>query len=75
MYTYALDSGSVFKGTMVFASYAVGTAAALAGVIYAIYRAAAFVRTLSREWVEPLVMRVAGAMTIGFAAYSLYTSL
>jgi nickel/cobalt exporter len=75
MYSYALDSGSVYKGTMVFASYALGTAIALAGVIYAIYKTASFVRTLSQEWVEPLVMRTAGVMTIGFAGYALYTSL
>ena len=75
MYTYALDSGSVYKGTMVFAAYAVGTAMALSGVIYAIYKAAGFVRTLSQEWVEPLVMRTAGVMTIGFGVYALYSSL
>ena len=74
MYKYALDSGSVFKGTAVFASYAVGTAIALATVIYAIYRATSFVRTLEQDWVEPLVMRTAGLMTIGFAIYS-YTNL
>ncbi|WP_415719397.1 sulfite exporter TauE/SafE family protein [Maridesulfovibrio sp.] len=70
MYKYALDSGSVFKGTAVFGSYALGTGTALAAVIYAIYRAAAFVRTLEQHWVEPLVMRTAGMMTIGFAIYS-----
>ncbi|WP_432734587.1 sulfite exporter TauE/SafE family protein [Maridesulfovibrio sp. FT414] len=70
MYKYALDSGSVFKGTAVFASYALGTAIALAAVIFAIYRAAAFVRTLEQGWVEPLVMRTAGALTIAFAVYS-----
>ena len=74
MYSYALDAGSVFKGTMVFGIYAVGTAIALSGVIWAIYRAAGFVRTLSQEWVEPLVMRTAGVMTIAFGAYALYTS-
>lgn len=75
MYTYALDSGSVLKGTLVFASYALGTAIALAAVIYAIFKATSFVRTLGQHWIEPAVMRVAGLMTIGFAAYSLYTSL
>ncbi|TIH18161.1 sulfite exporter TauE/SafE family protein [Marinifilum sp. JC120] len=74
MYKYALDSGSVFKGTAVFASYAFGTGVALAAVIYAIYKAASFVRTLEQDWVEPLVMRTAGVMTIGFAVYS-YTNL
>ncbi|BCS88765.1 sulfite exporter TauE/SafE family protein [Pseudodesulfovibrio sediminis] len=75
MYTYALDSGSVFKGTMVFASYALGTAIALAGVIYAIYKATSFVRALKQEWIEPMVMRTAGALTIAFGAYSLYLSV
>ncbi|WP_319541262.1 sulfite exporter TauE/SafE family protein [uncultured Pseudodesulfovibrio sp.] len=74
MYTYALDSGSLFKGTMVFGAYAVGTAIALGAVIYAIYKAAGFVRTLEQDWVEPMVMRTAGVMTIAFGAYSLYTS-
>ncbi|WP_321401464.1 sulfite exporter TauE/SafE family protein [Maridesulfovibrio sp.] len=74
MYKYALDSGSVLKGSAVFASYALGTGAALAAVIYAIYRAASFVRTLEQDWVEPLVMRTAGVMTIAFAVYS-YTNI
>nr|WP_287411838.1 sulfite exporter TauE/SafE family protein [Pseudodesulfovibrio sp.] len=74
MYTYALDSGSLLKGTMVFGAYAIGTAAALGTVIYAIYKAAGFVRTLEQDWVEPMVMRTAGVMTIAFGAYSLYTS-
>lgn len=75
MYTYALNSGSVLRGTLVFAVYALSTGVTLAGVIYAIYKAAGLVRTLSQEWVEPLVMRAAGVMTIGFGAYALYTSL
>ncbi len=74
MYKYALDSGNVFKGTAVFASYAIGTGIALAAVIYAIYKAAAFVRTLEQGWVEPLVMRTAGVMTIAFGIYS-YTTI
>lgn len=74
MYKYALDSGSVLKGTAVFASYALGTGIALAAVIYAIYKAASFVRALEQDWVEPLVMRTAGVMTICFAIYS-YTTI
>ncbi|SDK56047.1 nickel/cobalt exporter [Maridesulfovibrio ferrireducens] len=74
MYSYALDSGSVLKGTAVFASYALGTAIALSVVIYAIYKAAGFVRTLEQGWVEPLVMRTAGVMTIAFGIYS-YTTM
>ncbi|SMF35473.1 sulfite exporter TauE/SafE family protein [Desulfovibrio gilichinskyi] len=74
MYSYALDSGSVFKGTAVFASYAIGTGIALSAVIYAIYKAAGFIRTLEQGWVEPLVMRTAGVMTIAFGIYS-YTTM
>lgn len=65
---------SLLKGTMVFGAYAIGTAIALGTVIYAIYKAAGFVRTLEQDWVEPMVMRTAGVMTIAFGAYSLYTS-
>lgn len=75
MYSYALDSGSVFKGTMVFASYAIGTAIALSGVIYAIYMATSFVRTLEQDWIEPMVMRTAGVLTIIFGSYTLYTAV
>ncbi len=74
MYSYALDSGSVFKGTAVFASYAIGTGIALSSVIYAIYTAAGFVRTLEQGWVEPFVMKTAGVMTIAFGIYS-YSNL
>ncbi|WP_207264027.1 sulfite exporter TauE/SafE family protein [Desulfovibrio sp. Huiquan2017] len=75
MYTYALDSGSVFKGTAVFGVYAVSTGLTLAAVIFAIYKAAGLMRTLTSDWIEPVVMRAAGVMTIAFGAYSLYTSV
>ncbi|EGB15702.1 hypothetical protein DND132_2499 [Pseudodesulfovibrio mercurii] len=75
MYTYALDSGSVFKGTAVFGVYAVATGLTLGAIIFAIYKAAGLMRTLTGAWIEPLVMRAAGVMTIAFGAYSLYTSI
>ncbi|WP_029893718.1 sulfite exporter TauE/SafE family protein [Desulfohalovibrio reitneri] len=74
MYTYAIDSGSILKGTSVFALYALGTAIALAAVIYAIFKAAGFLRTLEQDWVEPVMMRAAGVLTIAFGAYSLYSA-
>lgn len=70
MYSYALDSGDAFKSTAVFASYALGTAIALAGVIYAIYKVANAMRALNRPWLEPLIMRVAGVLTAAFGVYS-----
>jgi nickel/cobalt exporter len=75
MYTYALDSGSVLKGTAVFGVYAVTTGITLGAIIFAIYKAAGLMRTLTQGWIEPLVMRAAGVMTIAFGAYSLYTSI
>ncbi|WP_338668616.1 sulfite exporter TauE/SafE family protein [Pseudodesulfovibrio methanolicus] len=75
MYTYALDSGSVLKGTAVFGVYAVTTGITLGAIIFAIYKAAGLMRTLTQSWIEPLVMRAAGVMTIAFGAYSLYTSI
>ena len=73
MYSYALKSGSAFKATSVFASYAVGTAAALAVVIFAIYKVANLMRRLEQPWIEPLIMRVAGVVTVFFGIYSLLT--
>ncbi|UZP67130.1 sulfite exporter TauE/SafE family protein [Desulfovibrio mangrovi] len=70
MYSYALDSGDAFKSTAVFASYALGTAIALAAVIYAIYKVANAMRALERPWLEPLIMRVAGLLTAAFGVYS-----
>ena len=74
MYSYALKSGNAAKATAVFASYAVGTAAALAVVIFAIYKVANLVRRLEQPWIEPLIMRVAGVVTVFFGIYSLLTA-
>lgn len=70
MYTYGLDSGSVLKSTLVFLSYAIGTGIVLSGVIYAIFKATNALQALNKPWIEPLVMRTAGALTIVFAVYS-----
>ncbi len=72
MYTYALESGSAVKAVSVFASYAVGTAVALAGVIFAIYKVTGLIRKLQKPWIEPAIMRTAGALTITFGIYTLY---
>lgn len=72
MYSYALDSGSAFKSVSVFASYALGTAIALAGVIYAIYKVTGLIRKLQKSWIEPAIMRTVGVLTIFFGGYTLY---
>jgi len=72
MYSYALESGSATQAVSVFASYAVGTAIALAGVIFAIYKVTGLVRKLQKPWIEPAIMRTAGALTICFGIYTLY---
>ena len=70
MYTYGLDSGSILKSTLVFLTYAVGTGITLSAVIYAIYKATNALNALNKPWIEPLVMRTAGILTILFAVYS-----
>lgn len=72
MYSYALESGSAVQAVSVFASYALGTAVALAGVIFAIYKVTGLVRKLQKPWIEPAIMRTAGVLTIGFGVYTLY---
>lgn len=72
MYKYALESGSTFESVAVFASYAFGTAVALAGVIFAIYKVTGMIRKLQKSWIEPAIMRTVGVMTIGFGVYTLY---
>lgn len=75
MYKYALDSASAWKATFIFGVYAIGTAVAVAGVIYAIYRVARILEKLSQDWVETALMRSAGVVTIIFAGYSLYAHM
>ena len=75
MYHYAIDAASVPRAMGVFGAYAVGTALALGGVIFLIYRVATMVRRLQQPWVEPLVMRTVGVMTVAFGAWSLYVDV
>ncbi|EPR42266.1 hypothetical protein dsx2_0193 [Desulfovibrio sp. X2] len=70
MYSYALKSGDPLRATLVFAAYALGTALALAGVIWALHSMARFARNLDRPWIEPLIMRVVGLVTVAFGIYS-----
>lgn len=72
MYSYALKSGNAARAVSVFASYAVGTALALASVIFLLFRLAGWVRNLEKPWVEPAIMRTVGVMTIAFGVYSMY---
>lgn len=72
MYSYALESGNAVQSVSVFASYALGTAIALAGVIFAIYKVTGLIRKLQKPWIEPTIMRTVGTMTILFGFYTLY---
>ncbi len=72
MYSYALESGSAMQAVSVFASYALGTAIALAGVIFAIYKVTDLIRKLQKPWIEPAIMRTVGVLTITFGFYTLY---
>lgn len=75
MYSYAIESGSWIKSTIVFGAYALTTAIAVGGVIYALRRTANLIKRLEKPWLEDAIMRTAGMLTIGFGAYSLYVDL
>lgn len=73
MYKYALASASAWKASVIFGVYAIATAVAVGGVIYAIFRVTKLLEKLSQDWVETALMRSAGVITILFAGYSLST--
>ena len=75
MYGYALNSGSALPATLVFASYALSTAIAVGAVIYCIYRITTMASNLQKDWVEPLIMRSAGAIIVIFSGYGLYSAM
>lgn len=75
MYSYAIDSGSWVKSTIVFGAYALTTAIAVGGVIYALRKTASLVKRMEKPWLESAIMRTAGVLTIGFGVYSLYIDL
>lgn len=72
MYGYALNSGNAYAATLVFGTYAVATAIAVTGVIYGIYTVTSMAGSLQREWIEPLIMRLSGAVIVIFSSYGLY---
>ena len=75
MYKYALASTSAWKATLIFGVYAMSTAVAVGGVIYAIFHVSRLLERLAQDRVESMLMRGAGVVTILFAGYSLFTYL
>lgn len=71
MYGYALQADTVFAATLVFGVYAIATAISVGGVIYLIFRATSMANSLQKDWVEPLIMRLAGGVIIIFSGYDL----
>lgn len=72
MYTYAINSGNTTAATLVFGAYAISTAIAVGAVIYLLFKATTMAGRLQKEWVEPLIMRLAGFIIIFFSGYGLY---
>lgn len=72
MYSYAIKSESVFKSVFVFGVYAFTTAMAVGLVIFAIYKISGLVHKLEKPWIESLLMRGAGALTLFFGVYSFW---
>ncbi len=75
MYSYALDSRNPFFSSIVFGGYAFTTAIAVGGVIFAIFKVSSLARSLSQDWIEVVIMRGIGLITIVFGIYSLYSDL
>jgi len=75
MYGYALNSGSTSNATLVFGTYALSTAIAVGAVIYLIFKATSMASSLQKDWVEPLVMRLAGLVIVVFSGYGLFTAI
>jgi len=75
MYGYALNAGSAFTATLVFGTYAVSTALAVGVVIYFIFKVTSMASSLQKDWVEPLIMRVAGLVIVVFSSYGLYHTI
>ncbi len=71
MYKYAVDSGSYVKATAIFGVYAVATAIAVGGVIFAIHKTTNAFYMLKKDWVENAVMRTAGVITLVFGLWSM----
>jgi nickel/cobalt exporter len=72
MYSYAIESSSVYTSTAVFASYALSTGISIAAVIFAIYKVTSLMQKLQKPWIESAVMRSAGALTIVFGVITLF---
>lgn len=72
MYGYALNADSMFTATLVFGTYAFSTAIAVGAMIFLIFNATKMAASLQKDWVEPLIMRIAGGIIILFSLYGLY---
>lgn len=75
MYGYAINSGSAVDATMVFGSYAIATAITVGAVIFVIFKVTTMASKLQKDWVEPLIMRLAGVIIIIFSGYGLYVTM
>ncbi len=75
MYGYAINSGSAVDATLVFGSYAIATAITVGAVIFVIFKVTTMAGKLQKDWVEPLIMRLAGLIIIVFSGYGLYSTL
>ena len=75
MYGYALAAGSTFTASLVFGTYAFSTAIAVGGVIFLIFKVTSMANSLQKEWIEPLIMRIAGVVIVLFSVFGSYQAL
>ncbi|WP_456430929.1 urease accessory protein UreH domain-containing protein [Thermosulfuriphilus sp.] len=73
MYSYAINSADALRSSLIFGTYALGTAVSLSLVIFALYKLGQMVLKLARKELETIFLRLTGLITASFGIYSLLT--
>lgn len=71
MYGFALNAESGLASTLVFCSYALSTAFAVSFIVILTAKVARMTISLQRDWIEPLLMRIAGVLIALFSLYGI----
>jgi nickel/cobalt transporter (NicO) family protein len=75
MYGYALSAGNTFAASLVFVTYAFSTAIAVGGVIVIIFKVTSMASSLQKDWIEPLIMRIAGLVIVLFSTFGIFQAV
>lgn len=75
MYGYALNAGNPTAATLVFATYAFATAISVGTIIFGIYKLTNLAKSLKKDWIEPLTLKLSGIVIVVFSSYGLFHAL